>query len=118
MKAAVIMNTQHSFMPEQEVLLNKTFPEGWGILEVPAKGWDKMEMDSIYTDLKGPVVFLSPIPLLLGWLVSDRAERMGGGYACRTQVYLFHNDHREKKELPNGKVISITAKEGWELIEV
>jgi hypothetical protein len=29
---------------------------------------------------------------------------------------VFHNDRREKKELPNGKVIMTVAKEGWELV--
>ena len=47
------------------------------------------------------VVFCSPIPammkLLDGWFV-------------------FHNDAREKVELPNGKIIMKVAEKGWQLV--
>jgi len=31
------------------------------------------------------------------------------------EYYLLHNDRREKKELPNGRVISVVAQTGWQL---
>jgi hypothetical protein len=63
------------------------------------------------------VVFVSPIPALLLILAQRDGERFGSGandgLSC---VQVFHNNKREKKELPNGKIISVTATEGWELI--
>jgi len=31
-------------------------------------------------------------------------------------VHIFHNDNREKKELPNGKIIHTVAQKGWVLV--
>ena len=31
-------------------------------------------------------------------------------------VLVFHNDRREKKELPDGLIIQVVAREGWQLV--
>lgn len=45
---------------------------------------------------------------------------MVGGMDCtvdeRYKVLIFHNDNREKKELPGGKVVSVVSQTGWQLI--
>ena len=37
-------------------------------------------------------------------------------YGYGTQVLVFHNDKRQKRELPNGKIISVVAETGWQLV--
>jgi len=67
-------------------------------------------------------VFASPIPYLVKRLsfragaqhvdfVEGLDLRLNAG-----QVFIFHNDKREKKELPNVKVIFTVAKTGWKLV--
>jgi hypothetical protein len=36
--------------------------------------------------------------------------------ATDKEFFVLHNDRREKKELPNGKVIMTVAKEGWMIV--
>lgn len=125
MKAKVILNEQHSLLPEQEGILDKKFENGWEIVPVPASGWTLAEMDEIYEEYKvdHTIVFASPIP----YLIQKFSYFMGYGYGegwnpdfqegrKPTSVYIFHNDRREKKELPNGKIVHTVAKEGWQLV--
>ena len=110
----VILNEQHTLLDNQKTLLDDKFGKQWVILSVPAEGWNRKEIGEVARRLvNDTVVFASPIPLLLGAL----AHEQGSGSA-NLQVYLFHNDVREKKELPTGKVISVVAKTGWELIPI
>lgn len=53
-----------------------------------------------------PVIFVSPIPYLIKFLAGSTG----------TDVYVFHNDNREKKELPDGRIIQTVAKTGWQLV--
>lgn len=127
MKAKVIINEQHSLLPSQEEALNSQF-EGWEFYKVPAEGWTLEEMieevddDLIQYNSEYAIVFASPVPYLLAHCasVSGRIDtaREYGSETPELFVYLFHNDVREKKELPNGKVISVTAREGWQLVRV
>lgn len=125
-RAFVIINETHSLLPEQEQLLREQYDD-WSVLSVPAAGWNIREMkkqikkltskeirgDKRYLD----VVFVSPIPYMIReltrcelWTVNDYAEDTG------LRVRIFHNDRREKKELPNGKIIQVVAREGWQLV--
>ena len=98
----VVMNEQHTLLPAQEALL----PEKYTMVPVPASGWD-LEMIRAKSDQWGSreVILVSPIPALM----SIRAKE---GLPFR----VMHNDKREKKELPDGKIISVLAKDGWELV--
>ena len=106
MNVLVVINEQHSVMTEQSAILNSTFSEV-EFLKVPANGWTLKQMQKEASVLKEAldattvVVFCSPIPammkLLDGWFV-------------------FHNDAREKLELPNGKIIMKVAEKGWQLV--
>jgi hypothetical protein len=103
----VILNETHSLMAEQEALLNQHFPEGWQILPVPNAGWAAEEQREQLALLgEAEIVFASPLPLMLK-LAAQRQH-------CGT--YVFHNDRREKKELPNGKIIMVVAQTGWQLL--
>lgn len=112
--AVVVINEKHSLMPQQTALLKEKF-SSFEELRVSEAGWDKTrikeEAKKLVESWKS-VVILSPIPLLLG-LVSSRREE---------GIYVFHNDKREKKEVPDGKggtrIIFTVAPEGWELVNV
>jgi len=51
------------------------------------------------------VVFASPIPYLIKLLSRQLNFTIDEGLKHAYNVLIFHNDKREKKELPNGKVI-------------
>lgn len=134
-RLTVIMNENHTLLPEQERILKEMFPDlEPEFLFAPATGWTKEEMDKIVASFKevaiGPdcyhiqdVVFVSPIPYLLRELT--RAEvaaypesSINTGIWVDTGIWVsvFHNDRREKKELPDGRVIQVVAQEGWQLV--
>ena len=82
---------------------------------VPAEGWTIDEQFSVANELleQKPfaIVFVSPIPFLLK-LLSFR-----GGLKCARGenfpfIWIFHNDRREKKELPDRRIVNTEAKEG------
>lgn len=128
-RTVVIMNESHSLLPQQEALLKDEF-DTYEILPVPAEGWTREEMNDIHDHLTtidqgwNDVVFVSPIPYLLGRIANTAGFANGydyGGSTLRgafTSVYLFHNDRREKRELPDGRIIMTVAREGWELISI
>ena len=108
-KAKVILNEQHSLLPEQEKILNKRYSQ-IDIISVPSTGWTAKEMKKKAVEVTAEegfeVVFASPIPLMIKMVHSH----IGG------LMKIFHNDMREKKELPNGKVIMVVAQTGWQLL--
>ena len=119
-KAIVVMNETHSLLPEQEEILGMVY-EGFDILPVPAQGWgigvmiDKIhELHERACREKLDIVFVSPIPLMIREL-TEMALCPNSGRR-RYRVKLFHNDRREKKELPGGKIIQVVAQTGWELV--
>ncbi|HEX8923307.1 MAG TPA: hypothetical protein VF828_01055 [Patescibacteria group bacterium] len=100
-----MINEQHTLIPDQVRALNDKFGEGkWERLDVPAEGWSAAEQYIVQAEHKFDVlVFASPVPLLLMIAARMKPEN----------TFVFHNDRREKKELPNGKIISTVAAEGW-----
>jgi hypothetical protein len=112
-KAIVVLNEQHSLMSEQEEILKDTF-DSFNIKSVPANGWTLEEMRNIAIELSGEmvkgvnIIFASPVPALMIFTAKLEMHNIG-------RVAVFHNDRREKKELPNGKIIFTVAQTGWEL---
>lgn len=130
MKAIVIINEQHSLLSDQNRILNSYF-DSYELYKVPAEGWSIKQMnEQVDNDIiqenynySKAIVFASPVPYLLAHCASvsgriDTAREDYGLAIPELYVYLFHNDKREKKELPNGKVISVVAKEGWQLVRI
>ena len=125
MNPLVIINEQHTLLDVQnEILLNRFGVDGWNTLPVPAKGWTKEEMDAVMaSDIfkTKTVVFVSPIPYLIKMLTAAAMANMHlpniiTRYSRTVEsVLLMCNDTREKKELPNGKIIFAVAKTGWYL---
>ena len=102
----VVINEQHKLLPEQRALLER-LRAPWAELRVPAGGWPLAEIRARFRALRGQrgvrVLFVSPIPA---------AMRVLGG----TKWGVFHNDKREKRELPDGRIVAVTAKTGWEIV--
>lgn len=104
----IVINEQHTLLEDQKEKLVEKFGD-FSLFKVPADGWDleKMEeVQSVLVQTATHVVFASPIPVLLGRLAKDPS----------IVVHVLHNDRREKKELPNGKVISVVAEKGWQIV--
>lgn len=124
MKTIVIINEQHSLLPQQKEIIVRELGGEIELRKIPAEGINRQQIEELAEELSNldtvNIVVLSPIPLLLGRL-AHKAGEIDGRYdwiCLRSHIYILHNDKREKKELPNGKVISVVAQEGWELIEI
>lgn len=122
----VIMNEQHSLMEEQENILNEKFSDNWEIFPVPAEGWTLEEMEKVYEELKSgyTIIFASPIPYLImklshdeGYYIATSENPLYGVVYSSSEVMIFHNDKREKKELPNGRIVHVVAQTGWQLVQ-
>ena len=109
-KVIVIINETHSLFPEQKNILKERFDDV-EFVTVPAEGWSLETMRDVANALQSraaegaTIVFASPIPFLL----KELAQRS-------KNVLVFHNDHREKKELPDGRIVQIVAATGWRLV--
>jgi hypothetical protein len=122
-KAVVIINEQHSLFLEQKCILDREF-DNWEFITVPAEGWTLDEMKNLLynewaeeydiPDMDVTFVFASPIPFLIRQITA---------FVCHNPDYfgirdckVLHNDHREKKELPDGKIIQVVSSTGWQLV--
>lgn len=107
-KVKVVLNEQHKLMKNQVEVLDENFGEGnWELFNVPASGWTLSEMTGVAKSLEEAkiVVFASPIPALMVMLSEKRVK-----------FSAFHNDNRVKKELPDGRIITVVAQDGWVIV--
>ena len=112
MKTVVVINQQHSLFPIQRDLLDQKFP-GWEPRFIPASGWSlEQQIHFCKEELVGvgSVVFVSPVPYILARL------SFLSGQGIPIGIYIFINEKRVKKELPNGKIIQTVAPDGWKLV--
>jgi len=125
MTVSVFLNEQHRLLVDQVAVLNEKFgADDWVIVPIPETGWNLEEQKQVIAELEGDVVFASCPPVMVKLAsvasVSNYAQGMVGTSLDSPgksidEVFVFANDRREKKELPNGKVISVTAQTGWYL---
>jgi len=129
-KAKVILNEQHSLLPDQERVLDEKFGVGnWETLPIPASGWTLEDMDNVAMSFQGEeVVFASPVPVLIKWLsgaVESRDTLKAWGLNLKHEVdvscvWVFHNDRRKAREvtLNDGqkRIIHSVAETGWKLV--
>lgn len=109
-QVTIVINESHTLFPEQETLLRGYNVE---VLKVPAQGWDLQQIKLIAGNLTGKqVIFASPVPALMS--VLQTSEDTTGTH--RVPFKVFHNSVREKKELPNGKIIQTVASTGWTIV--
>lgn len=101
MKVKVVINEQHKLMDEQRDILRRYFGHNWETYPVPRDGWTVRECEDKAEELSwhsGCIVFVSPVPVLLGKL----AFLSAGLDMCA--VYVFQNDK--------------IAETGWELVPI
>lgn len=126
MKNVVIMNEAHSIVSEQEKILNETF-DTYKFVYVPKDGWSYSDQRRIAKELVkegGNIIFVSPVPVLLASIAFYTGYGRAGievgqpFMGCDISLYLFHNDRREKKELPDGRIIQVVSHDGWQLVKI
>jgi len=107
-KVFVVKNEQHFLFEEQIKLLRDRFGNYEEYL-VPADGWTLTQMQEHIAFLSqnaDTIVFASPVPYMIKQLSRYNYLR----------VFIFHNDKREKRVLPDGRVIQTVASTGWQLV--
>jgi len=123
MTVKVIISESHTLGEEQRSILDREFPGKWETLQVPASGWSLEEMQTVAGRhfRNGDIaVFVSPVPALLSRLAfsagawSESSNNPDSIFCGK--VLVFHNDNREAKELPNGKIVHTVASTGWQLV--
>jgi len=124
-KIVVVGNVQHSLFPEQaslirEISLHRLGTEGAvEFLSAPAEGWSLQELKEIAKEFRTValnneeliIIFVSPIPALIKLVAEAKADTYE-----MVDYLVFHNDRREKLELPNGKIIQKISDTGWVLV--
>jgi len=119
MDTIIVINEQHNLLDVQESQLRGLFPEGWEVFSVPRDGLTAPEQRQLAQDLWDAftnIAFVSPVPLLLAEVAHLRGIEYSVGGDHR--VFLFVNDKREKKTLPDGRVFSVLPLNGWRLEEI
>jgi len=115
MKINYVINQAHSLMPEQDSILNSLIDEGDNLIrvDIPEEGLNldkQIELaHSLMDEMREEdyLVFVSPIPCMLGYICAQIESSQN--------VLVFGNDRRDKKELPNGKIIQVVSPTGWYL---
>ncbi|MDD3140470.1 MAG: hypothetical protein PHX08_16065 [Lachnospiraceae bacterium] len=110
-----VINQAHSLMEEQKEILNSLIDEGDNLIrvDIPEEGLNldkQIELaHSLMDEMREEdyLVFVSPIPCMLGYICAQIESSQN--------VLVFGNDKREKKELPNGKIIQTVSQTGWYL---
>lgn len=116
-KIFVVINEQHKLLPAQEEEISRVFGEDIELefVKIPADGLKIHEMDSMVEEWLfngSTILFVSPIP----YMIREYAERRILGSRSSKKIFLFHNDKREKSELPDGRVIYKIAQDGWKIV--
>ena len=123
-RVKVIINEQHGLFREQKDLLDERFRKEWEFVKIPAEGWSLEQQENFAYGLDGEtLVFASPVPYLLmrtafasgAWITSESKNHCPDDVRVGN-VYVFHNDKRDKKELPGGKIIQVVSETGWKLL--
>ena len=108
-KVIIVKNEQHTLLEEQKVILESRFSE-YEYLNIPKEGISIKEQFEIIEYLLKKnidIIFLSPIPLILGKL-SKYSKNL---------VCVFTNSKRNKIE-KNGQISFNIEKNGWELLKI
>lgn len=115
-KAILVINEQHILLPQQEELLKERFDEIVPV-KIPSSGITKDDVERYRDEIAShlvtewdAIIIVSPVPILIKAIYGLVGKRLSA-----EQVLMMVNDHREKKELPGGRVIFTVAKEGWYL---
>lgn len=123
MNALVVLNEQHSLLPQQKEILDKNFSY-WEIYRISKNGMTVQEQKNLVDMFcrrlpkDTAIVFASPIPLVIAKLAymvgrDDQFYKDNEvGVTKETRLFIFTNDKREKKEFPDGRIV---LTDGWTL---
>ena len=111
MKSLVVINASHTLFPEQVALLGE-----YERVDIPEAGLDLGGIRELASTMlkragkeKARIVVASPIPALFVFLAANGQK-----------FYVFHNDKRDAKEVPDGKggkkVVHAVSATGWQLV--
>ncbi|MDZ5005859.1 hypothetical protein GNF40_06875 [Clostridium perfringens] len=108
-KVIIVKNEQHTLLKEQKVILESKFSE-YEYLNIYKEGIsikEQLEIIKYLLKKKVDIIFLSPIPLMLGKLSKY----------SQNSVYVFTNSKRNKSE-KNGKITFNIENSGWKLLKI
>lgn len=123
MPARIIINEQHSLNPAQRRILGERFTS-FDLVQIPGTGLSRSSQEALARELLtslDPVVFVSPVPLLLAIMAGHCARSLPARNehtqpSGTPSVFLFHNDNRAKTEISAGQISTILSPDGWELL--
>lgn len=126
MKNYLIINETHSLLPDQVRELEEKGMSDYEEIRIPKEGWNlqtRLDRAHEWARRGGRYIFVSPEPVMLGRLAYYAGH--GSHYIDGTPafghdvaVYVFSNDRRVKKELPDGRIVQTIAPTGWKLVEI
>ena len=118
MKTVVVINEQHSLLPDQIRALDENYADGYELHKVPSDGLTLSQQDTLAQELVNSkyddIVFASPIPALI--ILCSRYDTAGREWV---RIRVLHNDKRVAKEIdtPQGKkIIHTVAPDGWQIV--
>ena len=118
MKSVVVINEQHSLLPDQIRALSENYADGYELQKVPSDGLTLSQQDTLAQELVNSkyddIVFASPIPALI--ILCSRYDTAGREWV---RIRVLHNDKRVAKEIdtPQGKkIIHTVAPDGWQIV--
>jgi len=126
MKNFLIINETHSLLPDQVRELEEKGMSDYEEIRIPKEGWNlQTRLDKAWEWVRrgGRYIFVTPEPIMLAqmaYYAGHGTHFIDGVPALghNIELYIFSNDRREKKELPDGRIIQTVAREGWELVRI
>jgi|SRR5690554_140468 len=115
METYLVINETHTLLPDQVRELEEKGMAEYEEIRIPKEGWDARTRFSLaheWAERGGRYIFVSPEPVILGRLAHLSVFRKD------VAVYVFSNDRRVKKELPDGRIVQTIAPTGWKLVEI
>ena len=115
METYLVINEAHTLLPDQVRELREKGFDNYEEIRIPKEGWDartRLSLAHEWARRGGRYIFVSPEPVILGRMAYFAAFRKD------VAVYVFSNDRRVKKELPDGRIVQTIAPAGWRLVEL
>lgn len=115
METYLVINEAHTLLPDQVRELREKGFDNYEEIRIPKEGWDartRLSRAHSWARRGGRYIFVSPEPVILGRMAYFAAFRKD------VAVYVFSNDRRVKKELPDGRIVQTIAPVGWRLVEL
>ena len=111
METYLIINEAHTLLPDQVRELREKGFDNYEEIRIPKEGWDartRLSLAHEWAGRGGRYIFVSPEPVILGRMAYFAVFRKD------VAVYVFSNDRRVKKELPDGwRLVELGRGDAW-----